>query len=118
VCPGKRTGAVSYLPTEVRRKNTLAQGTFSRWIVKHIDRWLLFARGLGLEIKQMEDIVLVTGCDLTKSWINVAFLGNQDDARVSFRVEVNDHDASIKLRYLPKHVHGAALNKGPEGKVR
>jgi len=64
----------------------------------------------------MEDIVLVTGCDLTKSWINVAFLGNQDDARVSFRVEVNDHDASIKLRYLPKHVHGAALNKGPEGK--
>jgi hypothetical protein len=64
----------------------------------------------------MEEIILVTGCDLTKSWINVAFLGNQVDARVSFGVEVDDRDASIKFQHSPKHVRGAVLNKGPRGR--
>jgi hypothetical protein len=118
VCPGKRTGAVLYLPVEARREDTLAKGDFGQWMLKHIDRWFAFARGLGLGIEQMEELVLVTGYDRTKSWMNVAFLGNQVDARVSFRVDVDDRDASINFRHSPQHVQGAVLNKGPKGKVR
>jgi len=32
-------------------------------MLKHIDRWFAFARRLGLGIEQMEEIILVTGCD-------------------------------------------------------
>jgi hypothetical protein len=56
--------------------------------VKHIDSWFAFARKLGLGIEQMEEIILVTGCDRTRSWTNVAFLGGQADAQVSFGVRV------------------------------
>ena len=48
-------------------------------MVKHIETWFAFARNLfarNLElVEQMEEIILVTGCDLTRSWKNVAFLG-------------------------------------------
>jgi len=67
-------------------------------MLKHIDRWFAFARRLGLGIEQMEEIILVTGCDRTRSWTNVAFLGSQLDARVSFGVNaVDSPNTSIKF---------------------
>jgi hypothetical protein len=67
----------------------------------------------------MEEIILVTGCDHTRSWSNVAFLGGQVDASVSFGTKVDDAlDGGIGIQYSPGHVEGALLNQGPEGKVR
>ena len=90
-------------------------------MIEHIDRLFNFARRLGLGIDQMEQIILVTGCDRATSWINVAFLGNHDDARVSFGVRIVDPDGpntSIKFQFPPGNVQGAVLNYGPEGTVR
>ena len=107
------------LPVKARREDTLSQSDFGEWIVKNIDRWFTFARQLGLGIEQMEEIILVTGCDRTESWTNVAFLGGQDDGQASFGVKVSDdHDASINIQFSPGHVVGAVLNHGAEGKVR
>jgi hypothetical protein len=107
------------LPVTARREDTLAQGDFGRWIAKHIDSWFAFARGLGLGIEEMEEIILVTGCDLTRSWTNVAFLENEPDARVSFgvKVEVAGFDTSIDFQFSPENARGAVLLHGPEGKV-
>ena len=99
-----------------RRKNTLAQGDFGAWMVKHIDRWFAFARGLGLGIEKMEEIILVTGCDRTRSWANVAFLGDEYNAQATFGVRVS-HDR-IEWQCLPEHVQGAVLHRGPDGTVR
>jgi hypothetical protein len=102
-----------------QREDTLAQSTFSEWIVKNIDHWFAFARQLELGIEQMEEIILVTGCDRAKSWTNVAFLGGQDDGQASFGVKVSHgHDSSINIQFSPGHVVGAVLNHGSEGKVR
>jgi hypothetical protein len=88
-------------------------------MLKNIDRWFAFARRLGLGIEQMEDIILVTGCDRARSWTNVAFLGSHVDAQVSFGVEVVDRPStSIKFRFSPEHLRGAVWNPGPEGTVR
>ena len=84
--------------------------------MKHIDSWFAFARNLGLGIQQMEEIVLVTGCDLTRSWTNVAFLGGEVDAQVSFGVKAED--SSIKFQFSPENARGAVLCHGPEGTVR
>ena len=64
----------------------------------------------------MEEIILVTGCDLTRSWTNVAFLGGQADAQVSFGVKVEGPD--ISFQFLPENARGAVLSHGPEGSVR
>ena len=85
-------------------------------MVKKIDTWFAFARNLGL-VDHMEEIILVTGCDLTKSWANVAFLG-EADAQVSFGVKVEGPNISINFQYSPERARGAILHHGPEGTVR
>jgi hypothetical protein len=118
MCSRRRTGAVLSLPVRARRENTLAQGDCGEWMLKHIDRWFAFARRLGLGIEQMEEIIMVTGCDRARSWTNVAFLGSQLDARMSFGVNaVDSPNTSIKFQFLPEHVRGAVINQGPEGTV-
>jgi hypothetical protein len=101
-----------------RRENTLLRNVFGPWMVKHIDTWFAFARNLGL-VHQMEEIILVTGCDLTRSWTNVAFLGGRADAQVSFGVEVRGptSNPSINFQFSPGRVRGAVLRCGPEGTV-
>ena len=94
-------------------ENTLIRNVFGRWMVKHINTWFAFARNFGL-VHQMEEIIMVTGCDLTKSWTNVSFLGGTD-AQVSFGVKVEGPD--INSQFSPEHAHWAILHHGPEGTV-
>lgn len=87
--------------------------------MKRIDSWFAFARKLGLGIEQMEEIILVTGCDLTRSWTNIAFLGNEVDAKpaeVSFGVNVEGPD-TINFQFSPRNIGGAVLRHGPQGAV-
>jgi hypothetical protein len=106
------------LPVTALREDTLAQGDFGHWIAKHIGSWFAFARGLGLGIEEMEEIILVTGCDRTRSWTNIAFLGNEVDARASFGVNVEGPDHNINFQFSPENARGAVLRLGPEGTVR
>ena len=92
------------------------RNVFGQWMVEHIDTWFAFARKLGL-VYHMEEIILVTGCDLTRSWTNVAFLGGEADAQVSFGVKVEGPNTSINFQFLPEHARGAVLRHGPEGTV-
>lgn len=103
---------------QAQREDTLARGDFRDHIVRHIDRWFAFAQQLGLGIDQMEDIILVTGRDRTRSCTNVAFTESQGqgDARVSFGVQVSDQN-DIQWSFLREHVLGAVLNPGRSGPV-
>lgn len=98
----------------------MALGAFGKWIVAHIGSWMAFARELDMGIKDMEEIILVTGRDLTKSWTNVAFLGDEVDAQVSFGVDVqvDGSDSEINFQLSPGLVRGAMIEQGPKGKVR
>jgi hypothetical protein len=86
--------------------------------VKHIDSLFAFAQNLELNIDRMEDIILVTGCDRTKSWTNIVFLGNQGGAQVSFGTSAGGSNASVNFQFSPEHARGALVRQGPEGTVR
>jgi hypothetical protein len=86
-------------------------------MIEHIDGWFAFARRLGV-VEHMEDIILVTGCDRTRSWMNIAFMGNSVNSRVSFGAAVHDPNNSINFQFSPGNVQGAVVNQGPEGAVR
>jgi hypothetical protein len=91
-------------------------------MVKHIDDWFSFAQSLGKDIEQMEDIILVTGCHYTRSWGNIAFLGNQANSEATFGFRVNDdpnnNNISIMWQSSILHSPGAVLLQGPQGMVR
>ncbi|KAI0282350.1 hypothetical protein BGY98DRAFT_113691 [Russula aff. rugulosa BPL654] len=111
-CNGKQ-GALLSLPVPAQGEDTVAFGDFGKWMIKHIDTWFAFARGLGLEVDRMEDIILVTGRHLTKSWVNVAFTQRRPDAGVSFDVQVSGHShVSLEQEY----VRGGDLKLGPAGR--
>jgi hypothetical protein len=104
---------------QAQRKDTIARGAFRDYIVRHISNWYALAGSLGLGVNQMEDIILVTGRDRTRSCTNVVFPGTEDqtDARVSFGVEVSDH-VGIQWNFSSEHTLGALLKHGRSGKVR
>jgi hypothetical protein len=114
-CSGKQ-GALLSLPIQAKREDTVVGDGFGKWMIKHIDLWFAWIREKGLNINRMEDIILVTGTDLTRSWANVAFLGGQADARVSFGVEVVQ--SRINWKFSPERKTGAAWNWRPSEEVR
>jgi hypothetical protein len=94
-------------------------GAFSEWIVRNIDRCFALTQHLQLGIEQMEEIILVTGCDLTRSWTNVAFFGGGRDAEASFGERVfHGPDNSIDIQFSNDHAVEAVQTFGPEGRVR
>jgi hypothetical protein len=121
-CKSKQVGAALFLPVESHCQDTLARADFAMWIVKQIDTWFAFTKELGLGIEQTEEIILVTGRDRTKSWLNVAFLGCEGDAQgvgpFGSKVDPGPVGDSIEWQLCPGKVRGVALNKGPGGKVR
>jgi len=86
--------------------------------VAHIDRWFAFAQQLELGIEQMEELILVTGCDRARSWTDVTFLENQLDAEVSFGIEVtHGPEGRISWQVSPEPIRGVVFNQGPSGTV-
>ena len=65
----------------------------------------------------MEDIVLVTGCHLARSFANIAFSEGRGEEQVSFEVQVPDV-SKVEWRFPLEDVQGVALNVGPSGQVR
>ena len=105
------------LPMVTQRQDTRAREDFGKWMLNHIDRWFAFARGLRLGINQMEEMILVTGCDYTGSWANVTFLEGQTYGQASLKV-VQGSDVGINWQFLSGNPEGVVCNRGPEGKVR
>jgi len=95
-------------------EDTLAKPAFGEWIVKQIDHCFAFSRELQLGVEQMEDIILVTVCDRTRSWTNIAFLGGGDGAEALERV-FHGPDNSTDIQFSTERAIEAVLNLGPEG---
>jgi hypothetical protein len=72
-CHTKR-GAILSLPMPAQRKDTTARGAFAKCIIKHVDEWFAFAQERDLGINR-EDIILVTGCHLARTWATMALQG-------------------------------------------
>ena len=114
---GGGKGALISLPFPAEREDTLAHGDFSKWIVKNIDDCMKLAEDFGWGFTaRMEDIILVTGRHLAKSWVNaispatgINLLGTQ----VSFGVQASGSGVHFEER----NVSGAVLKLGPTGEV-
>ena len=111
-CTG-RQGALLYLPVPAEREDTVALGDFGKWIVKNIYDCMTLAEERGLGVSHMEDIVLVTGRHLAKSWVRAVFSESRGGSQVSFCARVSNSVVHLEER----NVNGAQLKFGPNGEV-
>ncbi|KAI9512555.1 hypothetical protein F5148DRAFT_852942 [Russula earlei] len=107
-----RRGALLSLPVPAQRQDTAVRREFTKFIIKHIDEWFAFAQGLGFGIHRREDIILVTGRDLTRSWANIAF--QERDQKMSFGVQAS-RGSDVQWQFTPEGAGGVAFNLGPSG---
>jgi len=112
-CSG-RQGALLSLPFPAACEDTVAQGDFGKWLVKNIDRCMQVAEDLGLGVNRMEDIILVTGRHLARSWVNVVFSESGEGAQLSFVVRASG-DSGVHLE--ERSATGGDLRFGPSGEV-
>ena len=104
-----------YLPLLSERHDTVALGNFGEWILENIDACFKVSEDLGCGVERMEDIILVTGCHLAKSWVSAAFSENQGlgGSRVSFGVQLSENG----VYFDGGNIDGRGLKLGPSGKV-
>ena len=107
-------GAILSLPLKARREDTTSRGHFAKCMIKHIDEWYAFAQERGLGISR-EDIVLVTGYHLARTWATVAFQEKGD--QISFGSRASG-DSNVTWQFTPEGAQGVAYNVGPSGQVR
>jgi hypothetical protein len=111
-----RRGAILSLPLPAQSKDTAARAAFAKCIVKRIDYWYAFARDRDLGISR-EDIILVTGCHLARSWANIAFQESEDEEHVSLGVHTTGN-SGVNWRFTPEGAGGTPYKLGSSGQVR
>ena len=71
------------------RRDSMYKGVLARHMVENYRSWLHFAQTTLRRDVQLQDMIFVTGCDLTTEWATVAFLGEQTvEAFARFHVDV------------------------------
>ena len=109
----KKRGAILSLPLAAQGTDTAARGDFARCMISHIDEWFAFAQQRGLGINR-EDIILVTGCHLAKSWATIAF--QEKGEQIVFGVRTSGV-SDVTWQFTAEGAKGVPYNLGPSGKV-
>ena len=112
-CPTGQ-GAVLSLPVLAQREDIVAKDLFGKYMLKHLEEWFTFAQE-RVGIVRREDIVLVTGCDLAKSWANIVFQEGGED--VTFEVRVTG-DSRIEWKFPFGSATGVPYAVGPSGNLK
>ncbi|KAI0285681.1 hypothetical protein BC826DRAFT_1178973 [Russula brevipes] len=66
-------GAFLSLPADAVREDVLRMKVFEDYIRDNVASWFAWSQKIGLGVERMEDLILVTGCTLAKSWAIAAF---------------------------------------------
>jgi len=110
----RKKGALLYLPLLSERHDAVALGDFGEWIVRNIDACFKVAEDLGYGVERMEDIIIVTGCHLAKSWVSATFSESWGGSEVSFGVRVSRNSG---VHFDERNINGRGLKLGPSGEV-
>ena len=90
---------------------------FEDYIRDNVVSWFEWSRKIGLGVKRVEDLILVSGCTLVSSWAAVAFLAanNAQEAAISLTVDPHPNGgASFDWR----NIHGTVAFHNSRSPVR
>lgn len=117
----RQHGAVLAIPNEALSQDVLNRRIYKNYIIENCERWLAFSELRGLELR-MEDIVLVTGCDLTTNWAVAAFTNHETDASIQLQMGSSfqglglgthiswKNERNVERNWGPREVFGASIH--------
>jgi hypothetical protein len=65
-----------------RSEDVIRTKVYEDYIRNNVDIWYEWSQKNKLDVDQMEDLILVTGCTLVTSWAAAAFLGRTATAEI------------------------------------
>ncbi|KAI0060015.1 hypothetical protein BV25DRAFT_1005416 [Artomyces pyxidatus] len=74
----QQLGAALVLPLPALREDAPDRTVYEQLLRAHCDTWLAFAREFDHPLK-LEDLILVTGCDIARSWFVASFTTPEAD---------------------------------------
>ncbi|KAI0285690.1 hypothetical protein BC826DRAFT_113534 [Russula brevipes] len=104
-CPG--VGALLSLPIEAAREDVLRTKAFEDYIRDNVASWFAWSQKNRLGVERMEDLILVTGCTLAKSWAIAAFCDPTTKSKVSLLVQPHDDG---RASFTWRNIHGSVMN--------
>ncbi|KAH9074327.1 hypothetical protein EDB83DRAFT_1955593 [Lactarius deliciosus] len=91
-------GAFLSIPLNGVREDAIRTKAFGSYIRRHCDSWLEFASVNEIDVR-LEDIIFVTGCDLTASWAMAVFV-NSLDPEISLNARISEA-GSARFQWAP-----------------
>ncbi len=71
-CWARSQGALLSLPHGARTEDVINTKLFEDYIRDNVVNWFHWSNEAGLPVERMEDLILVTGCTLARSWAAAA----------------------------------------------
>jgi hypothetical protein len=107
-------GAILATPDSIRSRDARNRRHYERYMVHNIECWHAVTERIGYPVR-LEDLMLVTGVDLTKSWSTAVFTERQIEGAVGLEVDYATV-GSLKWasRFRWRNTHGAQVNWGPQ----
>jgi hypothetical protein len=93
-CRAQHRGALLSLPHKGHSKDVIPIQVFKDYIKNNVDNWFRWSKKMKLSVEHMEDLILVTGCTLVKSWAAATFDGHMsvdgDTTTISLEARKSD----------------------------
>ena len=72
----------------------------------HVDGWFNWAQNNKLDVEQMEDLILVSGCTLVTSWAAAAFVDDTNETEINL-VSRPGNGGSVMFDW--RHIRGRVI---------
>ena len=106
-CWAQSHGALLSLPHGARSEDVIRTKLFEDYIRDNVDSWLRWSKKEGLPVENTEDLILVTGCTLAKSWAVAVFDGTtSSDGDVTISLEVRKSDGG-EVQFVWHDIRGS-----------
>ncbi|VDC01180.1 unnamed protein product [Peniophora sp. CBMAI 1063] len=109
-----KRGAILATPDPIESHNAIHIGSYKKHAMENMESWHEFAVRREHDIA-LEDLILVTGVDLTTSWATAIFSDTELEAGFGLKVQFADVGAGIQLacQFSWQSTFGALVNSGP-----
>jgi hypothetical protein len=110
-CWAQSHGALLSLPHGASSEDVIRTKLFEDYIRDNVDSWLRWTKKEGLPVENMEDLILVTGCTLAKSWAVAAFDGtmsrDEDTTTISLEARKSDDGGA---QFVWRNIRGGVVH--------
>ncbi|KAF8528479.1 hypothetical protein BU17DRAFT_38248 [Hysterangium stoloniferum] len=109
-------GAILVTNQKTFRADAIRLRGFARYAVKHVDSWLSFAIQDDRDVK-LEDMILVTGYDMTSEYAMAAFHDTESTVALEFQAGLTASSASASVWGLWRSSNSVHHNCGPQARI-